>query len=102
MLNEAMIQYFAVYMTDYKDVLQFYQENASEDLAGSIDMHLTDPPSNARRNAMWVNSDHERLTVTDMTSVADMLEQFLNKGGRELIFFQFKKFPVCYNNFCAI
>lgn len=37
-----------------------------------------------------------------MTSVADMLEQFLNKGGRELIFFQFKKFPVCYNNFCAI
>lgn len=97
-----MTKYYGIYRTDYTDIVQVHQEYWSEGIAHSVDMLLTYPPYNTRRNTKRINFDHECLTVAAIASVLDPCGQVVTKGGNGLIFYPFMKFPDWYKNLCAI
>lgn len=73
-------------MTYYKDVVRAHQEGAREDLVDSVDLLLTGTPCNTNRHTKLINSDHDRLTVSYIDSVSDLLDKVLTRGGHGAIF----------------
>jgi predicted RNA methylase len=56
---------------------------------GKVALILTDPPYNSRRAAGAANSEHDRLSLTEMIHVADLVAKLLRPNGQAYIFCSF-------------
>ena len=66
-----------MYTTTYKDLVDIHEDSAAEDLSDTVDLVLTDPPYTTRRTGNRAQSNHDKLSETDMAEVADLCDKSL-------------------------
>jgi len=87
--QKAVIQHMQTVDRVHMQCAKFQDWGKSDEckeLAGKVALILTDPPYNSRRNADAPNSDHDKLSTTDMTVAGDMFCEMLRPGGQMFIF----------------
>jgi 16S rRNA G966 N2-methylase RsmD len=86
-----------MYSCSYED---FPAQAEVQSLFGKVSLVLTDPPYNTRRastaapsnsTGQGENSEHDKLTVTDMTKIGDAIEKLLRPHGHAFIFCSFEQ-----------
>lgn len=90
-LKTEMTSFVSVYDSHYKDLVEVHSEACGEDLTGKVDLVLTDPPYNTRREQGRPNSNHDVLSKDDMEGTVDMIEGVLVAGGHGHIFCSYQQ-----------
>lgn len=87
LLRTAMRPYCAVYACSFNELEQNHEEQAEgETILEGVDLILTDPPYNTRRELNQERSDYDCLTQSDMDDVVDVIHRLLVPGGHFHIF----------------
>ena len=85
-LEKGLKRYGAVHTAHFNDVITIHEEMEGKDLRRSVDLILTDPPYNIRREAQANNSSHDVLSDSDMDKFALLCKKLLMRGGQGHIF----------------
>ena len=97
--NEA----FNVVLTEMQNTFTMGEEEMTElvdtclhsqgvNLINNVDLVLTDPPYNIRKEGGRENSSHDSFSEKDMKDLVDICEQVLKPGGHGIIFCSFSQF----------
>ena len=91
-VNDEMERTFVMIEGELEDVVDVATVSVKINLEGIVDLLLTDPPYNTRREGGAENSDYDVFTEKDMKNLADVANTILNPGGHGLIFCSFQQF----------
>ena len=80
-------QYVHAYNSDFDELIESYDTlgNDRRDLGGRVQLVLTDPPFNVRRERGLPNSGYDKLSFNDMKRVVNRVTDVLRKGGHVII-----------------
>jgi DNA modification methylase len=91
-LKTEMDMYVSFYTTDFKNLSQTHGDVNGMDIDGSVDLVLTDPPYNIRREAGRRHSSYDVLTDKGMSDFSEVVDDVLCPGGHAVIFCDFLQF----------
>ena len=77
---------------DLKDMADVSQDDYGIALQNNVDLLLTDPPYNIRRQGGRENSGHDKFSEEDMKNLATFAFDCLKPGGHGIIFCSFSQF----------
>ena len=98
-VNDEMERSFIMIEGELEDVVDVAKVSLKIKLEGIVDLVLTDPTYNTRRDAGSDNSEYDVFTESDMKNLADVCSQVLKPGGHSLIFCSFQQFEK-YRQIC--
>lgn len=85
-LREEMLTTFSCYDVGFDELGGSHEDQCGVQLDGTVDLLLTDPPFNTRRQNKSRNSTHDNLRYVHMEKVASIAGRFLKPGGHGVIF----------------
>ena len=85
-LRQAMSRYGHVYDSPMHQLVELHGDGTGTDLKNKVDLVLTDPPYNTRREAGRPNSSHDEFTLAQMSSFCDEMADLLLGCGHGHIF----------------
>ena len=96
-LRDAMMTTFSCYDVSFEDLDGTHEDQRGVQLDGTVDLILTDPPFNTRRQTKSRNSAHDNLQYVQMEKVASLAARVLKPGGHGVIFCSDLQFGDWYN-----
>lgn len=89
----AMKPHVALYRCSFADLVETHHVvGGEESLDCSVQLVLSDPPYNCRRERGDENAAHDVLFDNDMEQVVDVIARVLRKGGHALVFCSIQQF----------
>ena len=101
-LREELRKYVSVYKADFDDVAEEHEDLTGSSMNETVDLVLTDPPYNTRREQQRPNSSHDELSTKDMEHFVDVCDSVLLPGGQIIVFCSFIQFPTWLNVFKSL
>ena len=100
---EAMEPFAQLVSSDFESFMDAYETifHKQPDLAGQVQLILTDPPYNIRNENNFSNSSYDLLTKDQMRGVVDLVYELLRPGGHAIIFCSIQQFTRWERLFCA-
>lgn len=92
-VNRDMFNKFAMLDVDMENLIGSAMDLAGVDLNANVDLLLTDPPYNIRKEGGRTNSEYDQFTENDMEELIEFAATVLKKGGHGIIFCSFSQFP---------
>ena len=93
-VKSLMSPFCCIYDDEFWELLDVESVEMGTPLDGRVQLLLTDPPYNSRKERSYYNLTHDSLTEEDMALCVNMFATMLRPGGHGLIFcspLQFKK-----------
>ena len=91
-LHDELFKTFKLFEEPFQDLIAQALDSGGVNLEDSVDLLLTDPPYNIRKDAGKENSDHDAFSDDDMKELAEFSRKVLKKGGHGIIFCAFSQF----------
>jgi len=91
-LKEGLKRYGSVHVTDLDGLIEVHGDATGEELKEKVDLLLTDPPYNFRREAQAANSAHDTLTEAEAGEIIHLAYDLLVPGGQAHVFCSIKQF----------
>ena len=85
-MQQLMQPYCRIYDTHFRNLVDLDMELNGEHLDEAVQLILTDPPYNTRRESNARNSDHDSLLLADIAECVDLFGRVLRPGGHGLVF----------------
>ena len=98
-LKSGMEEFCMVYATGFQELVEVHEATKGETLEDSVQLILTDPPYNIRRQLNAENSNYDVLTVHDMNDIVTQVSSMLLRGGHGHIFCASLQFETWYRMF---
>ena len=89
------------YNTPFDETAEAHSGGCGEELKGKVQLVMTDPPWNYRRERKLDNSEHDVLSDEDMKRVVDAIIEVLAPGGHVIIFcsaYQFRRWVQLFSS----
>ena len=96
-LEEFMSGFAKLYCCSYEDLPETHKLMGLEDLSNSVQLLLTDPPYNVRRNRGFDDSAYDSISFEQMKQVATTAGNLLREGGHGIIFCSYDQFALWFD-----
>lgn len=91
LLCDALKKYVHVYDTCFRDIEEIHSHRTGDHLSGNVDLLLTDPPYNIRRERDRENSSYDELSLKDMDDFCSVATDLLCEGAHGHIFCSYQQ-----------
>jgi len=93
-VESAMAPFVRTYECSFEELAEVDEAVGSTDaLSGNVQLILTDPPYNIRKDMGTTNAEHDVLTSQQMGTVVDTVDALLRQGGHAIVFCSAQQFP---------
>lgn len=103
LLEHSSKPYFRLYSCESNALVSANNLDVSAPvLDGSVQLVLTDPPYNVRRNRQAKHSTYDELSLSAMRETVEVVAEMLRPGGHAVLFCTAQQFPIWQNLFQAV
>lgn len=91
-MEKCIEKYVKMYLSEFNGVLDDHEYIALEVIEEKVQLVLTDPPYNIRREQNKIDSDYDSMTRDDMEEVVKVIGRALRSGGHGIIFCSYQQY----------
>jgi DNA modification methylase len=85
-VNSVLSSYVCAYNSCFRNLLASHEKRTGKTMNGTVQLVLTDPPYNTRRDREIRNSAYDDLSIEDVQEAASITTSLLRPGGHAIIF----------------
>ena len=101
-LSEDLEKIVHVYTSDASALMEAHEDTAGENLEGSVDLYLTDPPYGIRRELDKTNSSYDTIHRSTMKAFGTDVSRYLKRGAVMLLCSAPTRSSLCGRKFSAV
>lgn len=90
-MERYMQQYSSLYLCEFQQLMECHETLNYEMLDDMVQLVLTDPPYNIRRERGKVDSEYDSITINQMKQVVQTIRNVLRPGGHGIVFCSYQQ-----------